>query len=294
MKIFNVAVLGDDGSVEIHRMKDWIRRNPDHLSDGFDQTSYNSHKLRNELIKNGWKAQVTQNEELLIMPGVQLHGCAIKPIIDDNDAYHIPVCPISLPDGMDTLIHKLGSMWANSDACPRVAENVKDAWNKLLTDWIADDSLPLLIRKTSLVRGSELRHDSGRKIIPADNSPAQWACGLALRGKVPTITEIHEGFVRDEIPVSFAHKTKEREHRRYHCTLGKYSINNAGWKLCHINPVGQNSKASLETVEIEILKKSFFDLLSPSNYFLLPIKRGGLGEVQEFIDGFLGRELTYQ
>lgn len=290
MKIFSVAVPGDDGGVEIHRMKGWLRRNPEHLPDGFDQTSSNSHHLRNALIKNGWKAQVTQSEELLLMPGVQLHECAIKPIIDEQDVYHIPVCPVDLPDGMDTLIHKLGSKWANSDACPRVAENIKDAWDKLLNDWGADNSLPLLIRKTSLVRGSELRHAGGRTIIPTDNSPAQWACSLALRGKVPTITEIHEGFVRDEIPVSFAHKKNEREHRRYHCTLGKYGINKAGWKLCHINPVGQKSQAHLEAVEIEMLRKSFFDLLSPSNYFLLPINWGGLGEVQEFIDGFLGRK----
>ncbi len=290
-KSFNVVIPRDDGGIEIHRMKAWLRRNPDHLPDGFDQTSSNSHQLRNALIKNGWKAQVTQTEERLLMPGVQRQVCAVKPIIGEEGIYHmdlIPVCPEVLPYGMDTLIHKLGSTWASSEACPRITENVKDAWNKLLNDWSADDSLPLLIRKSSLVRGSELRHASSRKIIPTDNSPAQWACGLALRGKVPTITEIHDGFIKDEIPVSFAHKKNEREQRRYHCTLGKYGINKAGWKLCHINPVGQKSQARLETVEIEILKQSFFDLLSPSNYFLVPINWSGLGEVQEFIDGFLG------
>ena len=297
MKRFNVVIPRDDDGVEVYPMKKWLRRNPDHLPDGLDPTSSTSHQLRNALRKNGWAMQETPTEVRLLMPSVQWQEGAVEAILGKGsicDMELIPVCPNVLPDGMDTLIHKLGSTWASSEACPRVTENVKYAWNKLLNDWIADDFLPLLIRKSSLVGGSELRHASGRKIIPTDNSPAQWACGLALRGKVPTIAEIHDGFVKDKIPVSFAHKKNEREERRYHCTLGKHGINKAGWKLCHVNPVGQKSRTPLEAVEIKRLKQAFFDLLSPSNYFLLPINWGGLGETQEFIDGFLGGEFNFE
>ncbi len=189
---------------------------------------------------------------------------------------------------MVALIYKLGSLWANSEACPRIKDSVKNGWNDLLKEWNTDDSLPLFVRKGSLARGSEIMHATGRKIIPTDNSPAQWACSLALRGKVPTILEIHDWFSKDEIPVSFAHKSIEREQRQYHCTLGKNGINDSGWKLCHIKPVGQKNRASLDLVDIDRLKQSFFDLLSPSNYFLIPKRWGGLGEVPEFIDGFVG------
>lgn len=192
-----------------------------------------------------------------------------------------------LLDAMSIMIHKLGLIWAGSDGCPRVAVEVVKSWNNLLNEWLSDDSLPLLVRKSSLVRGSEIKHKCGRMIIPTDNSPAQWACSLSLQGRIPTITDIHNGFDKDEIPVSFAHIRNEFDKRKYHCTLGAHSINKDRWKLCHITPVGQKSRTPLETIDIEILKRSFFDLLSPENYFLLPIKWGGLGETQEFIDGFL-------
>lgn len=103
---------------------------------------------------------------------------------------------------------------------------------------------------------------------------------------MPTLASIKAGFFDDTIPVSFAHNAKEKEQRKYHCTLGKYSVNKAGWKLCHIKPVGLNSRTPLNNVGISELQRAFIDLLNPTNYFLLPIQWGGLGEAQEFIDGY--------
>lgn len=199
----------------------------------------------------------------------------------------IPKCPDELPATISDLVRKLGTLWGNSDACPQIEDETKTAWDNLLNEWVADTSLPLLIRKSSLVRGSEVVHATGRRIIPTDNSPAQWACNLALQRIIPTISEIRTAFVNDAIPISFAHKKEEKEQRKYHCTLGKYSINKDGWKLCHINAVGLNARSSLSSINIQGLREAFFDLLSPSNYFLLPIKWGGLGEAREFIEGYL-------
>ncbi len=120
-----------------------------------------------------------------------------------------------------------------------------------------------------------------------DNSPAQWACHLALGSRVPSLSDIRDGFEKDTIPIAFAHKKEEKERRRYHKNLGAHSINKAGWKLCHIVPVGLNKHVLLAEIDVSDLKKAFVDLMSPSNYFLLPIKWGGLGEVPEFVEGFL-------
>jgi len=109
-------------------------------------------------------------------------------------------------------------------------------------------------------------------------------------GIVPTITEIREAFLNDNIPVSFAHKKEEKDQRKYHCTLGQYTINKDGWKLCHISAVGLNDRSSLSSIDIQELKKVFFNLLSPSNYFLLPKAWGGLGETDEFIKGYLSEK----
>jgi hypothetical protein len=149
-----------------------------------------------------------------------------------------------------------------------------------------DDDLPILVRKGSSVRGSEIVHSSGRRIIPCDNSPAQWAFNLAYCGKVPTTNEIKEMFSSDRVPISFSHKKAGKSQRRYHCTLGKFTVNKKKWKLCHFENVGLKSTQSLEDIDIALLKNKFFLLLSPQNHFLLSLDWGGLGEVKEFIDGF--------
>ena len=189
----------------------------------------------------------------------------------------IPECPKRLPLRIGEMIGELGRLWATNDVCPRIDTATKTAWNAMLREWVNDCSIPLLVRKASLVRGSVSEHVSGRKIVPTDNSSAQWACHLALCGTVPTIQKIRDDFAKDAIPVSFAHKAHEKNLRVYHCTLSKYSVNKAGWKLCHVAAVGLKSKAYLDQMDIADLKKAFFRLLSPSNYFLLPREMGWLG-----------------
>lgn len=198
----------------------------------------------------------------------------------------IPQCPDQLPANIGDLVKKLGRLWAESEACPHIKKQTMTAWDKLIREWAEDNALPLLVRKSSLVRGSEIIHESGRSIIPTDNSPAQWACHLALRDIIPTRRQIHEYFLNDSIPVSFAHKKEEKEQRKYHCTIGQFTINKDGWKLCHISAVGLKTRSPLQVIDIKDLKRAFCDLLSPSNYFVLPKDWGGLGETPDFIEGF--------
>ncbi len=199
----------------------------------------------------------------------------------------IPECPIELPTNIGRIVRELGGLWAAAEVCPKINYQSKLAWQQLLNQWLADTSLPLLIRKSSLVRGSEIIHETGRAIIPTDNSPAQWACNLALRNITPTLSEIKNLFEKDELPVAFTHKREEKNKRKYHCMLGAYTVNKAGWKLCHIRAVGLNGRSLLSSMKIEELEKAFYDLLNPSNYFLLPMQWGGLGEANEFIEGYL-------
>ena len=106
-------------------------------------------------------------------------------------------CPEQLPSNISELLGQLGRLWAESDACPHIKKETKTAWDNLLHAWADDNSLPLLVRKGSLVRGSEIIHSSGRAIIPTDNSPAQWACHLAFRDVIPTLQQIRDNFHED-------------------------------------------------------------------------------------------------
>lgn len=180
----------------------------------------------------------------------------------------------------------MGCEWAKNLDRPRVNEATRLHWDKMLADWRDMLEIPLLIRKSTGVRGSVLPHSTGRRIVITDNSPAQWACSQALKGCEPNIEDIADLFKTDMLPVSFAHKKAESLEREYNCTLGKHSVNKAGWKLCHIREVGLNCSAPLKDIAIETLKEKFELLLSPSNYFLIPKRWGGIGEVSEFIEGY--------
>lgn len=57
-----------------------------------------------------------------------------------------------------------------------------------------------------------------------------------------------------------------------------------GWKLCHKENVGFNTKKSVEEIDIETIKEKFFLYSNPKNMFLLPKDIGDIGEIKEFIE----------
>lgn len=72
MKRFYVVL--DDGGVERHRMKPWLREHPELLPEDCDYPTSRktSHQLRDALRRNGWTVQETPFEVLLTPPGVTL------------------------------------------------------------------------------------------------------------------------------------------------------------------------------------------------------------------------------
>ena len=188
-----------------------------------------------------------------------------------------------LPQQMSDLLTHLGDVWARAPDRPRIAESVSVAWDTLIDEWVRSD-LPLVVRKGGGIRGAELQHKSGRRLVVADNSPAQWAFSRAFGGDTYDVNGIRLLLDRDEIPFAFATKTAEKSKMRYRRTLtAQDNVNKHGWKLCHIDDVGLSTKTPLEAIAFEELCEHFRRLLAPSNQFLVPLRWGGLGEVPEFI-----------
>jgi endonuclease len=59
----------EDGGVEVHPLKEWLRQHPDILP-SMDPNASTSHQLRNALRRLGWTIQETPAEIRLIKPGV--------------------------------------------------------------------------------------------------------------------------------------------------------------------------------------------------------------------------------
>ena len=199
----------------------------------------------------------------------------------------LPHCPDPLPTEIDVGIHRLARLWAAHPMRPRLIPRIAARWDALISAWAADERLPLLVRKSEsdVARGEVIIHDSGRELVPTDNSPASWSYMKAYAGEVPTLREVHGAFASDSIPVAMVVDREMRARSRYRCCRVKMLNPNAfGWKVCHKLEVGLNGRASLKNRPIVLLQAHFRDFLSPSNMFLVPLFLGGLGEVRHFIE----------
>jgi hypothetical protein len=192
--------------------------------------------------------------------------------------------PISdIPSELSNKLRGVGKLWASSQYRPRVQFEIKRHWDELIDQW-ADSDLPLVVRKGSGVRGATVTHSSGRSIVIADNSPAQWAFMRAFKGFTYSLDQIRSQLESDKIPFAFATKRSEKSQMKYKGTLSADdNLNKRGWKLCHIDGVGLRSAIRVEKLPLEQLANHFRLLLKPSNQFLVPLSWAGLGELDEVI-----------
>jgi hypothetical protein len=194
----------------------------------------------------------------------------------------LPQCPENLPPDISLLLKQIGEAWATSPQRPRLDKEIVSKWSSLLETWIASQDLPLLIRKSSESRGTEILHCSGRSLIPTDNSPAQWVFSLALKEECPSIEEIRGLYKADQIPIAMALKKVEKERAKYKCPLTAcVNLNRLGWKLAHIRPIGLKHHKPLAETPLEDILTHFHYFLSPSNLFVVPLSIGGLGELDQ-------------
>lgn len=202
----------------------------------------------------------------------------------------VPTCPTELPADLVALVSKFGMAWSQSPLRPAPSAHVCAGWNELLEHWVADDDLPLLIRKHNGDRGAQRRHATGRAFVPTDNSAARWVFTLACAGVVPSVDQIRAWFAADEIPVVMIQKASEKAQARYHCNLRKqYDVNQQGWKLGHIRPVGLNTRTPVPELPLQRLQEQHRALLAPANMFVIPLVWSGLAEVQAVIEAVAGQ-----
>ena len=209
--------------------------------------------------------------------------------------------PMKGGEGRDEGVHLTASIsdkaraWLHDPTRPKASCDVLRRWRMLLDDWTNDESMPILIRKSSMNRGSIYEHPSGLRVVPADNSPANWSLSAAIEGIVPTLEELSAGLRDGTIPIAFALKQKERPHAVFKGLLRHMEnppcLNRLGWKVCHIDSVVREQKRqSLKVRTAADLKKEMKRFLDPGNMFVVHLNRGGLtyglGEQLDFIKVF--------
>lgn len=200
----------------------------------------------------------------------------------------LPICAPEASPAIRESLRQLGRTWAADPARPRIAPTTLEAWSALLDAWIARDDLPLLVRKHRQNRGSLVESGFGRFLVPADNSPAQWAFAVAYDSYCPAVDQIAHLLDTGRIPMAMALGAgAEKESALFRGLLGRCpNTGNAGWKLAHLDPVGLGGCGSLSTYSRQAVEHHFRLFLSPGNMFVVPGEWAGLAEVDEFLEGF--------
>jgi hypothetical protein len=122
-----------------------------------------------------------------------------------------------------------------------------------------------------------------RFLIPCDNSTAHWAYALALCDIRPTLPQIRQMLGADQIPVAMVFVKEEFKIAQFKCSRQPANLNELGWTICHIDPVGIGYKGVRTKVPIGDLEQHFRKYTSPYNMFLVPKMWSGLGEMPEMI-----------
>ena len=195
--------------------------------------------------------------------------------------------PEQAPSSLADSLVRAAKGWAVDPARPRIEPAVSRHWDALLDEWVAAPDLPLFVRKYKDNRGHELRHSSGRIVVPTDNSPAHWSVVSAHLGLLMTLDDVRALLAADQIPVAMAFSRVEKEAARYRCTRSSIPNPNAlGWKVAHIDDVGLGYTGNVIEVSISALAAHHKRFLAPSNIFLVPKDYAGVAETPEFITAF--------
>lgn len=180
--------------------------------------------------------------------------------------------PLLAAKELNDVLIELGRRWAESPRRRHPVPEVLDAWDRFLDAWL-DTNLPLILRNQKK-RGESLTCSNGREVIFSDNSAAHWAFCLALGGDVPDIDSWKSGSIISHVPTSFIGGN----------AVPRGTLNEEGWKICHIEPVSDRKRHDLQKVSFEVVVAKFRRFMSPRNMFLIPKMISGAGEIPQVID----------
>jgi len=191
-----------------------------------------------------------------------------------------------LDDCSRAALRRLASDWRESPSRPLIAGSDALLWHETIHEWVRDRSMPLLVRLPHLGRGREIRHASGRILVPADDSPAKYMLSAAMLKRPPDRDLLYAALCAGRLPVAASMTEEERDRARYTGTereMDAPNLRELGYAVCHITRVGLRRAPLEERTEVELIAHSLL-FLSPVNMFVVPREYAGLGRLPEFID----------
>jgi hypothetical protein len=200
--------------------------------------------------------------------------------------------PPPLPGEIISAIRGLRTKLEASGHVLRLNHEIARRWDSLVAEWADAEDLPLIVRRGGHPEMCmEIIHQSGRKVAPADNSPAHWIViqifSDEANAQIPSLEYIRKNLL--EIPMTMRMGKLERAESTYKKTLDDYPHIALGskqerWYLAHIDPIGLGRRGDLRQVPLSDLKNHFKKLMSPFNMMLVASSIAGLGELEMFLE----------
>ena len=192
---------------------------------------------------------------------------------------------VGVPEYLDSGIRELAIQWQSDTLRLVVHPDQIESYEEQLKKWLADKSLPLLIRKYRRDRGHTKSHKSGRTLVPCDNAPANYFLSSALFDYPFAAKEVPERLESGELPVGMIADAGATYKGHQSVNMDPPNLNTLNFKICHIEPVGIGY-GDITQMDIERLKDHMYRFLSVKNMFLLPKQYGALGELDAFVEVF--------
>ena len=119
-------------------------------------------------------------------------------------------CPETLSREYLGYVGRLGKALATAKWRPEPSKVMVKRWDDYVRDWSTNKRRPLFIRRRTAGRGSVIQHESGRQLVPVDNSTAHWVYRAVLANRAPP-----KRLYIQSIPVAMALTKDERRKATY-------------------------------------------------------------------------------
>jgi endonuclease len=109
---FLIVTKAPTGAIEVHGMKDWLKKHPEQMPATFTPLHKTSHQLRNELRRMGWIVEETADEVRLMRPDMASDPNALS-VLDEAgaDAAEEEEFAFSLESHLrDFIAHNVGTL----------------------------------------------------------------------------------------------------------------------------------------------------------------------------------------
>ena len=175
MKRFFVVIPKDEGGVELHPMKAWLRKNSTELPEDLDPNAHTAKQLRNTLRKHGWMIQEDEHEVRLMRPSGSDRPHPHAALAVEESSEPTPP-PLREREWVHQLVPRLQADLKKGDPNLEVRDGYRLAYSREVLSY----------------DGDEAKHEAGMRyetdLLIVERIGSNWTPRVVVEAKLGTVT----------------------------------------------------------------------------------------------------------